>query len=385
MSATATVPTPPVSRPQFALLDPAELDGDAVAAWRELAGDALEDNVFYAPELVLPAIELLQPGGVQLAVVADASGWLCALPVERRQVAGAITVPAYVGWAHAYGFLGAPLVRRGPSAQAAVDALVAGLLGRRGTAALILRRTRLDGPVHDLVAGALARAGGSWQALRPFGRPELQVGDALNLNAKRRSELRRLGRRLEEQLGPLTFDESASEDAVEAFLDLEDSGWKRERGSSLRAAGADGYVRGIVRELGARGAARLTVMRAGDRPVAAICDLVAGSTRFGFKVGYDESLARFSPGALLLAHESRAYLGDGEDPGAALRDGLTTWDSCVSSDRGLSVALWPRQRPIGTFVGAASGPLGSALSSAVPVAMRASGALRRSLRRSSRP
>jgi hypothetical protein len=71
------------------------------------------------------------------------------------------------------------------------------------------------------------------------------------------------------------------------------------------------------------------------------CNLVDGGVVFGFKVAYDEALARFSPGALLEVDAFRVFH---ESPS------LKSADSCASPDSELVNRIWPDRRRLQTLI-----------------------------------
>src|SRR6202142_2191687 len=82
--------------------------------WRELAGRALEPNVFYEPAFALPAAKTFGRDAGALLVWSGTSprkllGFFPARIEPRRY---GLKLPGLVGWTHAYAPLGSPLVER---------------------------------------------------------------------------------------------------------------------------------------------------------------------------------------------------------------------------------------------------------------------------------
>jgi len=104
----------------------------------------------------------------------------------------------------------------------------------------------------------------------------------------------------------------------------------------------------------------MLTLTAGDRSVAFKCNLLAGDEVFCFKITYDESLARFSPGVQL---EQRMVDFFHEHMTA------TTMDSCADPGNEMINRLWPDRRPMATDMVSAPGPAGWAASHGVRTAL----------------
>jgi CelD/BcsL family acetyltransferase involved in cellulose biosynthesis len=146
------------------------------------------------------------------------------------------------------------------------------------------------------------------------------------LPAKFRKELRRVRRRLEEQ-GVVSFDASNGDhrltERLEEVLAVENSGWKRDRGTAIASAPdtRSFYVK-LARWAAGRGFLRLFVLRLDGAPIAVDYGLEDQGVRYLLKGGFDPRYASYSPGTLLLedglAHAvqtgvSEVDLGGGSD------------------------------------------------------------------------
>src|SRR5450755_1476670 len=95
------------------LLAVKDLGSRDIAAWRELAAQAVEPNPFFEPECVLPAARHLGGSHVALLVVTDSDrDWLACMPVIPRVKRWHMRLPVLSAWRHLYGCLGTPLVTR---------------------------------------------------------------------------------------------------------------------------------------------------------------------------------------------------------------------------------------------------------------------------------
>jgi CelD/BcsL family acetyltransferase involved in cellulose biosynthesis len=345
----------------------AEAVGVISAQWAELAERAPGDNVFFHPDFAIPAMRYLGRGDVAVATASTPTGELRGLALFNRTRLGRVA-PAAKLWSHHYGPMGLPLIAP-EVAEEAVAALVDGLAPPTTAASLIVPDLPLDGPV----AGALFKV--AKQARRPVAVLEPYVRAVLRrpadgafdlrpmLSAGRRKEYGRLLRRLGE-LGRVTVEVEASPERVRAafeeFVQLEGGGWKGRRGTALASsAGSSQFAREVVARRADAGAVRIVSLRVDRRPIAAVVCLIAGDTAFTWKIAYDESFSRFSPGAQLMIEAGSRLFAD-----AAVR----VIDSCAVADHPMIDPLWHGRRPIGTL--AIGPPGGGALYGAAVAAAR---------------
>jgi CelD/BcsL family acetyltransferase involved in cellulose biosynthesis len=336
------------------LLPLTELSNRDLLEWRDLADRATEPNPFFDPDFVVPAAQALGvEDKVALAVRRDSSGWSACAPVRRQQLWRTLPVTCLATWRHVYCLLGTPLIAAGEETAATAD-LIAAMRRLKRVDCAALEWVSTDGPV----AAALSEAAGSraiW--LERFQRATLvrqPSGDYLEgrVKGKELRELRRRSRKLEEELGGETrlVDRSDDPRALESFIELEASGWKGEKGTALASNPSHtGFLRKVADAFAARDALNLVFLEAGDTPVAATCNLVAGGVDFCFKVGYDERYARFGPGRELQLKMIDDFHAE---------PSLQMVDSCTSPGNELYSRLWRDQRELATTVVPAPGPRG---------------------------
>jgi hypothetical protein len=95
------------------LLAVKDLGSRDIAAWRELAAQAIEPNPFFEPECVLPAARHLGEPDVGVLVVAGGDReWLACMPVIAHLRRWHTRLPVFAAWRNLYGCLGTPLVAR---------------------------------------------------------------------------------------------------------------------------------------------------------------------------------------------------------------------------------------------------------------------------------
>jgi CelD/BcsL family acetyltransferase involved in cellulose biosynthesis len=119
-----------------------------------------------------------------------------------------------------------------------------------------------------------------------------------------RTNLGRLARRANAQ-GELSYRVVSApeelDDAFDAFLEVESSGWKRESGTAI--AQDDrlvAFYRRLVREFGARGACRIHLLTLDGQTVAAQFGLIGDRQLNLLKIGFSQAHAPLAPGNLIM-------------------------------------------------------------------------------------
>ena len=323
------------------------LTQEDLASWQELAGRAAEPNPFFEPAMVLPAWRYVGgSGAVSLLVVREGARWLACLPVRRAARFRKVPGPALLAWVHTHCFLGTPLVDR-DDAVGPLRALLAFAGEDPWTGFLALELLGDDGPVGAALEVALSEEGmrgilyerAERAALRRRADAEYLHPD---LKPKRRRELQRQRRGLEAELGPISVSNRAGDPrAIEAFLDLETSGWKGHSGTALAAAGHRLFFGELCRTLAADSRLQLLALEAGDHVAAMKCNIVAGDCVFCFKIARDEALDRFSPGVQLELENVDIFH----------RTPSASWtDSCAWEHNQMINRLWRDRRSVATVL-----------------------------------
>ncbi len=314
------------------------------ADWRDLAANAAEPNAFYGPDMLIPAFDAFPGDGPQLVVVRNSASRLIGLaPVARLRGYSRLPVPYVATWMHKHCYFGAPLVRAG--AERAFFPAFFDFVGRRG-AFLRLRHLDVDGPLH---AAATAAARATGRSISPSARYERAMLLApwktedylkLSLRGKHRKDIRRRRARLEET-GAVSFEMFAAGDDlsawVEEFLALEAAGWKGENGTALRQeASSARFFREAARRAHDAGELQLFRFRLADRTIAAAVNFRAREISYAFKIAYDETFARYSPGVMIEIEIMQALEGAG----------VAKIDSCAKVEHPMINRLWRERRRI---------------------------------------
>ena len=320
---------------------------DLAEEWATLADAASEPNSFAEPWFV--AASLAAFGGdrpLRLAEVRRGGKLIgvTVLAIERHY--GRSRVSFVQNWCHHQLFLGTPLIRRGEETSfwsALLDAL-----DEAGWASHFLHVRGLveDGPVHRGLIEATRRRGRGCATVHRESRALLEGGGdpeayyRAAVRPKKRKEIRRLQTRLAElgelSIGTLGPDEPAGP-WCDAFLALEQAGWKGEAGSALACdPRTERFFRRVV--AGAQAAGRLQFRRLDldGQPIAMLVNFLAAPGSFSFKTCFDPEYARFSPGVLIQL--------DNLD---ILRRSEIHWmDSCAAEHHAMIDRLWSGRRSI---------------------------------------
>jgi CelD/BcsL family acetyltransferase involved in cellulose biosynthesis len=183
---------------------------------------------------------------------------------------------------------------------------------------------RLERPVlirdilaDSIVVESLRRTCGRRLVTQPYaGHPWVELDNTWlepesHLNAGRRSDLRRALRNAAKEgeveceittptaqtLAPLLRD---------AFH-VESAGWKGEQGSALATdPGVGTFYARLAQATCELGTLRIGMLRIGGKPAAMQLAIEEGGCFWLFKMGFDESFARYSPGTLLMVESFRS-------------------------------------------------------------------------------
>ncbi|MDQ0325796.1 CelD/BcsL family acetyltransferase involved in cellulose biosynthesis [Rhodopseudomonas julia] len=308
------VKTPgPATEPTFRLLieKPEALSVHANEIER-LASESLDANPFYLPAFLGPAIKAFGDGEVELALFYAGTRLVFFAPILCAPLRRGALRMAQI-WSHNYGPLGVPLLdrARGHAVASALFAKLADagieLLMVSDIPALcdtwISMRRAADGRVHTIFREERAILTAELDALQDFER---------EISPRRHKDMGRLRRRLEE-VGPVEFSTAtgaALRPALDDFLTLEAAGWKGRRGTAILTHVGRRFAEDAILALGASDAARIERMTVGGKLAASSITLVSGSLLVPWKIAFDESFSRFSPGVQLLLRNTRLWLSD---------------------------------------------------------------------------
>jgi len=332
-----------VSVTDFALLD------GITEKWQELAAQAVEPNPFYEPWMLRPALTHLGVG-VDLRVVlifvpnrARPSQPLLSgvFPLERRPRHNRLPCRTLSLWRHKFCQLATPLIRAS-HAEETMAAFFAWLAAAdHGCALMEFNCVSGEGAFHHLFVdyldhNAVLHHSGACFARAIF-RPASDAETYLRsvLSTKHRKAHQRHEQHLEAS-GAVEYVALAADGDVhgwlEEFIALEASGWKGRERSALASSAADRqFFVSAATEAFRRGRLQMLALRHNGRMIAARCGFAAGSGAYTFKIAYDESYARWSPGMLLEIENIRRLHGDSQ---------ISWMDSFTARDNAMFNRLW---------------------------------------------
>jgi hypothetical protein len=323
--------------------------GPVVEEWRALAARALEPNIFYEPSFALAAAAVL---------ARDARAILVWSAVSPRRLVGFFPVrvephrygfklPILTGLTHAYGPLGVPLVER-EAAEPVIAAWLDHLAAETaGPGLLLLPFLPEDGSFAVALAAILQRGRIASADFNRHRRALLKPNDDRlfyvegSLGQHQHKELRRRWRRLSET-GAVLFTTATESKAVAAALDdffaLEAEGWKGRAGTAVaRHRALQGFIRAAVGELAGEGKVSIDRILLDGRAIAAAIVLHSGRSAWFWKIAYDESFARYSPGVMLSVVVTDELLEDLN---------IERTDSCATANHPMIDHLWRERLPL---------------------------------------
>ena len=325
------------------------VDGALAGAWTRLASVAAEPNAFAEHWFVSAALKSLSENrDIRLAQVwAGDTRLIGIIPLTQYGRYGRMPARHVSNWTHYQSFMGTPLIELGFE-QDFWQALITALDGSDWASGFLsLTGLNEDGPVHRGLIAAAAKLGREAPTVHRFSRAllasetDVETYLSTHIRSKKRKELRRLANRLGE-LGAVRF--AVLEDAADlpnwcdAFLALEAAGWKGSEGAALGNTPATAqFFHDCM--AGAHAAGRLEFQRLDldGQPIAMLINFRTPPGSWSFKIAYDESLARFSPGVLIELENLPRVLGDRQ---------IDWMDSCAVENHPMINSLWAERRTI---------------------------------------
>lgn len=315
------------------------------ARWAALSLQAGAANIFAQDWFMDASLRHSLDGrDAWLAVVSHPGGaWLGVMPLRTEGRFGRWPARVWRSWSGSNQFLGTPLVDVG-SADLFWKSLLAFLDSRAGSEILLhFQGFDADDPVTVALLDRCNQEGRAFEVIHCVDRPAHRAGISADSrgDAKLRGRLRNLERRLERDHGPVAMSLACPSlpcaPWIEAFLEMEASGWKGRIGSALESDIATaGLFRSVIERGHADGSARLATLTAGGRVVAMSSWFESATWGHGFKMTFDEAFRAYAPGQLLMREIS--------DRVAARAD--LSFDTCVPRDSSSSHKLWKSSRRI---------------------------------------
>jgi len=310
---------------------------------RDLTARAIAPNAFYEPSFMAASAPVfgrdVMAGLVWRRSMPKQLTGFFPVAIERRRYG--LKMPMLIGWTHPYGPLGTPLIDR-DAGDAAVAAWLDHIAADPALPKLMLMPyLPAEGDIAQAFDAALAHRDGRSEHFALHRRAMLAPqGDRAGyldraMPHRKRKELRRQRKRLADA-GTLTSTATADPAELTAalidFLSLEAAGWKGRAGTAAKGNDAVRcFVVEAVGALAAEGKASVARLALDGRAVAAIVTLRSGDAAWCWKIAYDESYARASPGVQLLLDVTETLLADAS---------IARADSCATADHPMIDHIW---------------------------------------------
>lgn len=338
------------------IIYPADSGFDILEDIDRVTDYALEPNIFFTPRFLVPAMPRIDSRQVRLMLLQDGpedapeTRFLMPYSVEKP---GFGMGPQVVrAWTTPFSLFGVPIVERRETSRILDDMLAT--LGDPEfplPKVLVLPEIMMDNATITTLRGVAIGRGlpvfttGSVQ--RPFLQSEKDSVDyfAETISKSSRRNMKRLLRQLGEK-GEFEYEVARSPSevrvALEEFLLLENAGWKGRQRTSLAADRFHAaFAREAVNNLAARDLCRIHSFKLDGRVIASLIVFVQSGHAWTWKTTYDEALAQYSPGTLLIMRVTESHL---EDPNIQITD------SCAVEDHPVMARLWSERREFATMV-----------------------------------
>ena len=348
-------------------------------AWDRLAADAVEDNPFFARQMVLAGLDALgaEPGFRALALYRHGGNELIGfLPFTTRWIT---LMPFGTPALNLYQVGGTPLIAR-EYAQIAMMGLFGAIAHMPDVPRhWVFPHVAAHSLFMDMVRTKTERLGLEAGLASTYRRAVLtrQAGDfsthvAEVIGKKRAKDIERNLRRLGQE-GEVRFERVKEPEAVarrvEDFLRIEAAGWKGERGTAFLSRPEDAQ---FARRAYKAGLAVVDSLLLNGEPIAVSINIVSGETLFTPKCAFDERYRKFGPGMMLEYKVIEAFFA--EDCHARM-DASTTVDGHVIA------GLWGEAREMGTLVVGPKGVATGMFTAGIDLAHRGKRELKRRLGR----
>jgi CelD/BcsL family acetyltransferase involved in cellulose biosynthesis len=314
--------------------------------WRALAAAAGEPNLFMEPAPVLAALDYPDAEAVFAILVWGAAQRLDGMLLLKPRRRSWPLPSAVESWSYRLRAFGEPLIRSGRE-HAFWCAVLPQLDRLRNFSVLRLAQlphgSASTSALREVTAGLGRPLYETRRLERAMLRGPTSVVDYLaRLPTKMLREQKRRRRRLEE-LGPVRFVQLQPDDDPAPWIDelvaLEAAGWKgREHVAAASEPHVEHYVRTVLTEAHSAGRLDMRRLELDGRTISIIAHIESGRSAISFKIAYDETYARYSPGVLLQMN----YLERGLS--------LEWVDSCATPGHPMFETLWLERRPIVTLM-----------------------------------
>jgi len=286
--------------------------------WHDLAIHSVEKNIFSFPWFVIPSIDLLTRKKAQILTIYDQDILIGLYLFCGDRGYATLPVSFHRTALHPDQFSGLPLVRAGFEEKFARGLCAWIDAAPRDRQFLLMEMLAADGPVARALTKICEQQGRSLVVVESFQRAaifplEHRQADADTLiRRSRRKSLRRKARNLA-KLGIVRFEKLTSkadlQDWLDGFLILENSGWKKEGGSSVLSNPKEiAFYNQMLPSAFDQNALNFFRLTLDGRAIAYTLDLLGKTRAYCMKCAYDQDYRQYSPGVLMEYETLLFYL-----------------------------------------------------------------------------
>jgi len=320
---------------------------EIAAVWEDLALHAVEKNIFSFPWFVIPSLPLLDKKEPKIVTVYDGALLIGLFMICQDRGYAKLPLSFARTALHPDQFLGTPLVREGY-----VDQFATGLCEWLDSAPskmsfVVLALLTAEQEISDaIIAACKAQKRGLVEvdrferaAIEPKISPAAHIDERISKG--RRKSLRRKMRRLNEE-GAVTIEQlSDKKDLnawIEDFMEMENSGWKKQNASSILSYPEDAtFFRDMLTAAFSRGSLNFFRLCVDGKPISYTVDIVCAPEAYCLKTAFDPAYRKFSPG-VLMEYETLKYYSNRSD--------ISSVDSCTDPDNQMLNEIWPDRKTI---------------------------------------
>lgn len=335
---------------------------------KDLAKKAISENIFYEDWMLLPAFELLRSKNVTIALVCslDKKTLLGVFPLEAKAGYRHLPIKYYSLWRHMHCFLSTPLIRLGWEQECL--RVFFSWLSKQTLGRYIFQFDQIaaEGAFFLHLKQFVQQNRLKIDVVESYVRPLLQStldGESYMRAAMSSKHLKDLRKKLTklEQVGVVQYQMLTELNQLgswlESFLQLEASGWKGRSDTAMRGREKEKlFFSAITANALNQDKLMFLKMSLDDKPIAMHCGFKGGKGAFSFKIAYDESFAKYSPGVLLEMEYIRHIQDHSE---------IEWVDSCSMPGNVMLSRIWMENRAIASLAVSADSTLSKCLISTV--------------------
>ncbi len=318
--------------------------------WSDLALNAIEKNIFSFPWFVIPSLPLLVKKNPEIVTIYQGNLLIGFLVIQKDFGYAKLPISFYRTALHPHQFLGTPLIREGYE-----DQFVAGICAwldaaPRKRCFLLLTHLTGDSKMTNAIETTCKAQNRQLIELDRFQRAAIISGlqdkevSENQLSASRRKSLHRKLKNLTAQ-GGVTIERLSSEDEIgswlEDFLNIENTGWKREKETSILSSAANiAFYRKMTASAFKNGSLNFFRLSVAGKPISYTLDITCAPYAYCLKSAFDPSYKKYSPG-VLMEYETLKYYSQHKL--------ISIVDSCTDPKNKMLNELWPNRKPIVTL------------------------------------